>query len=68
MNLFEQNGWNYAIWMWYSAWEPLAEGDNDFNFRFGPDPDNLTDMASTDILEVLREFWARNTTRPQGNP
>ena len=64
MNLFEQYGWNYAIWMWYPSWAPLAEGDNDFNFRFGPDPDNLTDAASADILDVLRDFWSLNTVRP----
>ena len=64
MDLFEHYGWNYAIWMWYPAWEPLSEGDHDFNFRLGPDSDNLTNVASSDILDVLRGFWARNIIRP----
>jgi hypothetical protein len=64
MNLFEDYGWNYAIWAWYPDFPPLAEGDHSFNFRLGPDAANLTLQASNDILEMLRTFWARNTSRP----
>lgn len=64
MELFEQHGWNYAIWMWYPAWEPLKEGDNSFNYRLGADPHNLDDLASTDILETLIDFWSRNLAWP----
>lgn len=64
MNLFEQYGWNYAIWSWYPDFPPLAEGDHAFNFRLGTDSSNLTELVSNDILETLRPFWARNTSRP----
>jgi hypothetical protein len=64
MDLFEKNGWNYAIWMWYPQWKPMAEGDNSFNFRLGPDAKNLSDVASSDFLDVLTDFWARNMIRP----
>ncbi len=62
-NLFEQRGINYAVWMWYPAWEPLAEGDNDFNFRFGENPANLQDVENS-LFDVYKEFWAKNTLRP----
>jgi hypothetical protein len=64
MDVFEQNGWNYAVWMWYPSWKPLAEGDNAFNFRLGPEVDNLTDVKSSELLDALKNFWARNTVKP----
>jgi cysteinyl-tRNA synthetase len=63
MSLFDQYGWNYAIWQWHASWPPLAEGDNNFNFLFGPDPENTADMDN-ELLSVIRGFWARNTVRP----
>jgi hypothetical protein len=63
MNIFEQHGWNYAVWQWSPAWPPLAEGDNSFNFRFGLDPQNLTDTESV-LFSAYTEAWARNSIRP----
>ncbi|MEW6092998.1 MAG: cellulase family glycosylhydrolase [Chloroflexota bacterium] len=63
MALFEQYGWNYAAWQWQPAWPPLAEGDNSFNFRFGPDPADLTEVPN-DLLDAYAEAWRRNTVRP----
>ena len=63
MNLFEQYGWNYAAWQWQPAWFPLREGDNSFNFRFGPDPKDKTDVEN-DLLSAYIEAWARNIVRP----
>ncbi|RME87395.1 MAG: hypothetical protein D6770_09430, partial [Anaerolineae bacterium] len=67
LDLFERRGWNVAVWMWYPDWPPLAtpDGDHDFNFRFGPDPANLT-PTSNDLFAVYREFWSHNTLRPSG--
>jgi heme-degrading monooxygenase HmoA len=62
-DLFEQYGLNYAVWMWYPDWEPLAEGDNDFNFHFGPDPDNLRSVPN-DLQTLYVTFWAKNSIRP----
>ena len=39
---------------------------NAFNFRHGPDPDNHTDVASSDLIEVIETYWNRNTLRPPG--
>ncbi len=63
LDLFEQRGLNYAVWMWYPAWPPLAEGDHDFNFRFGPRPGNLGD-APNDLFATYADFWSRSTVRP----
>ncbi|MBN2387306.1 MAG: cellulase family glycosylhydrolase [Anaerolineales bacterium] len=65
MELFEQNGWNYAIWQWYPNWPPLAEpdGDHSFNYRLGPDPWNF-ELLENELLNLLATFWGRNTIRP----
>jgi hypothetical protein len=63
MALFEQYGWNYAAWQWHASWPPLAEGDNSFNFLFGPDPSNLNEVPNA-LLQTYQEAWARNTVRP----
>jgi hypothetical protein len=63
MDLFEQRGMNHALWAFNPAWPPFAENDS-FNFLHGPDPDNHADVASNDLIDVIREYWGRNTTRP----
>jgi len=63
MTLFEQNGWNYAAWLWHASWAPLAEGDNNFNFLFGPDPYDLEEQPN-DLLDAYTEAWSRNLVRP----
>jgi len=63
MDLFERHGWNYAVWQWQPAWPPLAEGDNSFNFRFGPDPAGLAD-ADNDLFSAYLAAWSRNLLRP----
>jgi hypothetical protein len=64
MDLFEQRGMNYALWSWDPAWEPWTEEVDAFNFRYGPDPDHHADIASSDLMNVIRAHWARNTVRP----
>lgn len=63
MTLFEQFGWNFAVWMWHASWPPLAEGDNNFNFLYGSDPEN-TSSVDNDLLGTIASFWSRNTVRP----
>lgn len=64
MALFEAKGINYALWIWETSWEPFAEEVHAFNFRYGPDPENREDLASSELIEVLRVYWSRNTLRP----
>jgi hypothetical protein len=61
--LFEQFGMNHALWVWDPEWRPWNEGVNTFNFRYGPEPENTTDVEN-ELLSVITDFWARNTVRP----
>jgi hypothetical protein len=64
MDLFEQRGMNHALWEWQPSWKPLTEENHAFNFRLGPNPDNRADVASSDLIEVIKAYWSRNTVRP----
>jgi hypothetical protein len=66
IDLFEQRGMNHALWVWDPSWEPLAEND-DFNFRHGPDPDNHTDVQTSELIQVITGYWGRNTLRPSSS-
>lgn len=63
MELFEQRGMNYALWVWNPDWAPWTENITDFNFRFGPDPANVTPVEN-DLQTVILQFWSRNAVRP----
>jgi endo-alpha-1,4-polygalactosaminidase (GH114 family) len=64
MNLFDERGMNHALWDWAPAWEYWTEEVNEFNFRFGPDPSNITDDLSNDLMRAITANWSRNTLRP----
>jgi cysteinyl-tRNA synthetase len=66
MELFEERGLNHALWLWDPAWAPWAENDA-FNFRHGPDPSNHSDVASSDVITAIVEYWGRNTQRPSSS-
>ncbi|UCG17660.1 MAG: cellulase family glycosylhydrolase [Phycisphaerales bacterium] len=63
IGLFEQRGMNHALWEWAPAWEPIVDIDA-FDFRHGPAPENHTDVASNELMDVIVESWQRNTLRP----
>jgi len=64
MDLFEQRGMNHALWVWDPAWEVWTEEVDAFNFRHGPDPSNHSDVELSDLMDVIVEYWGRNTLRP----
>jgi hypothetical protein len=64
MSIFEAYGLNYALWIWETSWEPFAEEVHAFNFRYGSDPDNREDLVSSDLIDVIKSYWSRNTLRP----
>ena len=64
MDLFEQRGMNYAVWLWETSWESYSAREDVFNFRHGPDPANHADVASSDLIKVILKYWGRNTIRP----
>ncbi len=63
MDTFEQYGVNYALWEWSPSWEPIVSID-DFNFRHGPNPENHTDVETSQLIEVIKKYWAKNVLRP----
>jgi hypothetical protein len=64
MDLFEERGMNFALWAWDPSWRPWTEDVDAFDFRHGPDPSNHTEVASSDLMDVIVEHWGRNTVRP----
>ena len=64
MENLEQLGANYALWVWDPAWEPWVEEVNAFNFRFGPDPSNDSDVEQAELQQVITSYWRRNAVRP----
>ena len=64
LDLFERWGMNHGIWAWEGSWDPYVRVVDAFNFRHGPDPNNHTDVTSSDLIEVIKKYWARNTIRP----
>jgi hypothetical protein len=63
MALFDEYGWNYALWQWHASWPPLAEGDNAFNFLLGANPLNLVETPN-DLWDAYQQAWSRNSLRP----
>jgi len=63
MDLFEQRGMNHAFWAWNPLWPPYSHIDG-MNYLRGPDPDNHTDLATNDLIEVITTYWGRNTIYP----
>ncbi len=63
MGLFEQRGINYSLWEWSTSWKMFVEEVNHFNFRYGPDLDNVTDTPNA-LQDVIVSYWRLNTIRP----
>jgi len=63
MELFEQEGINYALWAWHPSFPPRRT-DDEFNFMHGPDRHNHSDVPTSDLIEVIKSYWARNFLRP----
>jgi len=64
MDLFEKRGLNYALWLWETSWPPFEKEVDAFNFRHGPDPQNHSDVASSDLCDVILKYWKLNTIYP----
>jgi len=57
MAMIEGLGANHALWLWETSF-PLDY--DDFNFRRGPDPNNHVDVASSDLISVIKTDWSNN--------
>ncbi len=63
-DLFEQRGWNHALWAWYPASYPASDLEGEFYFMLGPKQDNKTRISSSPLIQTIKTNWARNTIRP----
>jgi hypothetical protein len=64
MNLFENLGINHAMWSWTSSFV-LRYGDmQEFEYRLGPDQDNLTEVVPSAMMDIIAGYWERNSLRP----
>ena len=60
-SIFEQNGWNHAVYVWRGD-EPYFDG---FNLEFGPDPEHHALDLDNPLLDVFRDRWAQNLHFPE---
>jgi hypothetical protein len=64
MALLEARHMNHALWLWDPSWEAHAVDENSFNFRHGPDPENHSDVQTSELIEVIKSNWSKNTEFP----
>jgi len=64
MAALDRRGVSHVLWDWQGSHRAFTDEVNAFNFRFGPVPDNATEVASSDLIRVIREHWGRNASRP----
>ena len=60
LEIMEEQGVNYALWIWECADLSYSRAVTDFNFRLGPDPKNSDRETTNGLLSVVMSFWARN--------
>jgi len=58
--LFEEEGWNHALWVWNPAWREWNREVDYFDFMHGPDPTHHADVQSSDLIEVIKGSWEKN--------
>ncbi|UCH27556.1 MAG: cellulase family glycosylhydrolase [Trueperaceae bacterium] len=64
MDVLEIRGMNHAFWVFNPSWPMFNEEVDDFDFLHGPDPDNHSNVDTSELIEVIKSYWARNTLRP----
>lgn len=59
----EQQGANSTFFHWPSGWENYEAVENGWNPFFGSDAAASRRSATTPIVDVLAQYWSRNTVR-----
>jgi hypothetical protein len=63
MEIFEQLGLNYSLWVWDPVWQPWNERVNFMSILYGEDPANMMETEN-ELFDVVTGFWSFNTVRP----
>lgn len=58
MQIFEEFGVNYAMWLWESRYPKIDYSE--FNYRRGLQKANEKDIEPNPLLDLLQSFWVRN--------
>jgi hypothetical protein len=64
MDLFDQVGVNNALWVWAPPSFDQLDSVDEFDFRFGPDPNSHQVFVPNDLHTAITRYWSRNTVRP----
>jgi len=64
MGLFEENGWNYAIWERSTSYRPFEEKVHAFNFRFGSNPESRQYIDGNPLMKSILLYWSMNIVYP----
>jgi hypothetical protein len=64
MALFEQRGLNQALWLWAPSTGDFVEYTHYFNPLLGPNPNNRTEVTTSDLLQVIEQNWSLNLLHP----
>lgn len=59
VEIFEENGWNWAWWAWFSKTYPGEEASA-FYFQIGADPEKKERSAESNLQNTLEKLWKRN--------
>jgi len=60
LNVIEEQGMNWALWLWECSYTNYTRGVHTFNFRLGAEPVNRDDVLTNSLMQVIRNFWIRN--------
>ncbi|MBI2522710.1 MAG: cellulase family glycosylhydrolase [Bdellovibrio sp.] len=65
ISLFEERGWNHALWLWYPVHfiKHRPAGDIHFDIRFGDNYANTKPLPNP-VQSVIMKNWKRNSARP----
>ncbi len=64
MTNLEKLGTNYFVYEWSPDYAPYTKDNNDFNFRLGPNQQNIEIKPYNKLLTTISKYWHKNTLRP----
>ncbi len=63
MDLIEQDGDSFAVWLFDSSWTEYVSIVDDFDFLHGPNPNNHTNVSNA-LASVIEAHFAHNAVFP----